>query len=193
MKIFNMFWKKNTPPKEVKAFELSWRDLDEKSLEFLHQESAVQVQDTVKDHYQLVRKIFTLLVIMISLSTALGGFIFNEIQDCKPYIKLIVLASVALLYTLISIFILMRLLMTVEFRDPGRTPRKILNSRVFDNLKKDETYKCLVYSEIVNCQNQINQNKYVNVIRHKAIERLIISFITVYVIILFFLILFLFL
>ncbi len=153
-------------PKPLQRFEIGWTKTDIDSLKFLHQEASVRVKDTVEDHHSISKKVFSLIVLLITLSTILGGFLFGKNEF---YID--VIALIALLICLFTIYILSELIRPIKFKAPGRIPNKVLTQKIFSNNRTSiNTLKLIIYQELLNCQSQIDLNQYYNTIRLKIID-----------------------
>lgn len=173
-------------PKPPKRFEVSWRDTDIDSLEFLHKEASVRVQDTVKDHYEASKKAFSLLLLMITISSILGGYLVKS----NTWSNSAVVSLVALIVLLIAIYVLSELIRPNTFRAPGRMPKRVLIEKVYKDPQVGEAdrKKLIIYHELINCQAQIELNQFYNTVRLRIIDFVIrlvlISFVTLAILLL---------
>lgn len=161
-------------PEPIKTFEVKWQDTDIETLKFLHNEASVRVQDTVKDHYEISKKVFSLLLVVISLTTLIGGGILNYIFADKHFGTTSVLI-VSFLFCLYMIYVLIYLTKPVKFMAPGREPKTVMQNDKINrpNVPQEERFKSVVYGELINCQNQIEMNQYVNTRRLTKIDNLL--------------------
>lgn len=173
-------------PKPLDRFEIGWTKTDIESLKFLHQEASVRVKDTVDDHHSISKKAFSLILLFITLSSILGGYLFG-----KNEVYMEVMASIALIICLLTIYILSELIRPVKFKAPGRVPNRVLTNKLYNkDISVDNRLKLIVYQEILNCQSQIDLNQYYNTIRLNIIDFVIrlvlVTFITLGVLLIIF-------
>ena len=166
-------------PQIRKKFEVGWTKTDIKSLTFLHTEASVRVQDTIRDHHEISKKAFSLLLLLVTISSFLGGYLMSA----HTFDTLDAFVIIALVVCSVSIYFLSRLIKPNKFRAPGRVPSKVMVDKIYnDEIKPSDRYKLIVYQELLNCQAQIELNQYYNTVRLTIIDfivRLIlISFIT---------------
>lgn len=166
-------------PKVKKRFETGWTKTDIESLVFLHSEASVRVQDTIRDHHEISKKAFSLLLLLVTISSFLGGYLMSV----HPFIILDIFVTIALVICSLCIYFLSGLIKPNKFRAPGRVPSKVLVNKIYNSeIKPADRYKLIVYQELLNCQAQIELNQYYNTARLSIIDfivRLIlISFVT---------------
>lgn len=175
--IFKNRVQKNEPT-PLGSFEIRWTKIDIDTLKFLHQEASVRVKDTIEDHHSISKKAFSLILLFITLGSVLAGYLLG-----KNEFHLNVIAIIALIICLLSIYILSELIRPVKFKAPGRVPNKILTNKLYEkNISADDRLKLIFYKELLNCQSQIDLNQYYNTIRLIIIDFVIrlvlITFIT---------------
>tara|TARA_B100000809_G_scaffold243770_1_gene269096 strand:+ start:9120 stop:9374 length:255 start_codon:yes stop_codon:yes gene_type:complete len=65
-------------PKLKKGFKIDWEKTDFDSLKIIHEGAKDRVPETVKDHYEISRKYFSLLILVLSISSALFVVLFDD-------------------------------------------------------------------------------------------------------------------
>lgn len=171
----------------LKHFEIIYQNTDLLSLKFIHQEATVRVKDTVTDHYEISKKSFSLLLLMVTISTFLAGYLISKEKHVNNT-GVSAVAFIALLICVFSILTLWQMNRPIKFRAPGRIPKKVMVKKIFENIiSEDERYKYLLYQEILHCQSQIELNQYYNSHRLRVLDFIIrlvmVSFLTLLVII----------
>ena len=180
------FFTKDKEPELIKKFEVDWENTDVETLTFIHKEASIRVKDTVADHYETSKKAFSILMVIISLTTVIAGTIINHITSSDTHFGLFAVLCVAFLFGVYIIYVLVVLLRPVSFRAPGRVPSKVMVDSKFNHpkVKPDERLKLIVYGELINCEHQITANQHSNTKRLKKVDfilRLIILLLIVLV------------
>lgn len=167
-------------PIPKKGFQVHWKKTDYESLEIIHKGAIDSVQDTIKNHYEISRKYFSLLILVLSISSALCAFLFKT----SVTVELKVIISVAILVCSLIILIIGQNIRPVRSMSAGRNPYKAITKKTFENTDIDQPdiKKLLIYQELLVCQAKIEMNQYYNNKRLEAmdfiIRLMIISFIT---------------
>ncbi len=162
---------KKNEPIPLKKFEINYELTDINSLKFIHQEATIRVKDTVADHYEISKKSFSFLLLIITISSFLAGFLMSKSSNFKIE-GIEVVAIVGLSICLFTIFILWLMNRPITFRAPGRIPKTVMVKKIFEELAEDDDkrLKYLIYQEILHCQVQIQHNQYYNTHRLKVID-----------------------
>lgn len=162
---------KKNEPIPLKKFDVNYELTDIESLNFIHQEATIRVKDTVADHYEISKKSFSLLLLMITISTFLVGFLMNKSINHKLR-GIDVVAIIGLAICLFAIFVLWLMNRPITFRAPGRIPKKVMVKKIFEDIPEEDSMrlKFLKYQEILHCQVQIQHNQYYNTHRLSVID-----------------------
>lgn len=174
---------KKYEPKHLNRFEVHWKTVDLDILKFFHQEASVRVQDTIKDHHEISKKYFQLLLLMLSIASALSAFIISQLNSSITDWAAFVICDIGLVIVSFVILIIVQMIRPVNFTSPGREPKNVMRNKWFRSEKfseDDDLQKILYYQELMSCQRQITINQYYNTKRLDAmdfvIRLLIISF-----------------
>jgi hypothetical protein len=169
-----MLFRKKVVPTYAEPIDIDITRVSKEFLLFVHKEAAVRVQDTVKDHSEIVKKATSLLVFSITLSTIVFGYLIKQYSEDEKDPILLSISIVALIELLMIIIWLIRILYAVDFRAPGREPANIMKKSVEAEDKHHELqYKNIIYVEIKHCQAQIDFNQAHNTSRLKSIDQLL--------------------
>jgi hypothetical protein len=159
-------------PKILRRFEISYENTDKESLKFIHQEASVRVKDTLIDHYEISKKSFSLLLLMITISSFIVGFLMSK--ESHSFEGIAVVGMIALCISIFVIYILWQMNRPINFHAPGRIPKPVMAKKIFNDIKDDDTrYKYLLYQEILQCQAKIELNQHYNSHRLKVLDFII--------------------
>lgn len=164
-------FKKKAEPKVIKRFDVSWKLTDVKSMELLFDEAKTRVADTIKDHYEISKKAFAILLVVLSITSVICGFLISQFANEALDKVLVAIAVIAFIFSAFILFFLVNLVRPTKFHPPGREPRKVMTNELFknDKIEGDNIYKALLYKELVHSQAQIDLNQHINT---KRLERL---------------------
>jgi len=174
-------FKEEKKTNEIKRFEVKWKDTDIDVLKFIFENTIIRVQDTFDDHTKISSKLNSILLVMISITTLLGGFIIKEIDNAKPNDAFIATSIVGIMLSTILIIALIILSLSKSFKPPGRVPSNVMLNKLFKNdlIEENERLKFIIYKELVYNENKINHNQQINTTRLKRIDLIFISIICI--------------
>ena len=155
-------------PKLIRRFEVKWKNTTSETMKLLLASAKERVQDTVKDHHEISKKYLSLLVVVLTISSALFAFLFSsEVDSIMTSI-----AITAILLCSFCIFIIAQMIRPNKFRAPGRIPNKAIKKKTLErpNTSDDDIFLLLINQELLNCQAQIDLNQFYNSRRLDAMD-----------------------
>ena len=157
-------------PKPKLSFEIGINETDLESLTFIYEEAKIRVDDTVKDHHETSKKVFQLLLLFISISSFISGYLFK----LKSFKNIDVIICILLAVCIFASYILIILVRPTKFRAPGRAPSKLMTNKVYKNrIVQKNRMAYLIYQELLHAQAKIELNQYYNTHRLNAVDFII--------------------
>ncbi|WP_046756195.1 hypothetical protein [Kordia jejudonensis] len=137
----------------------NWKSISIDSALFILNESKDYIDYTLKESEHITSRSFSLVLILISLLSAIVGYTYGKIVDSE----LANLIIVNCVFIITIVFLLIRLFMIVfpkKMIVKGRIPKELAQKHILitPKLTAQENYLMLIIQEIENSQHKINFN-----------------------------------
>ncbi|MFT6845533.1 MAG: hypothetical protein ACJAUV_001730 [Flavobacteriales bacterium] len=152
-----------------RKFRIHWKETDYESLKIIHSGATERINDTIKDQREISKKYFGFLILILSITSALVAFLFDE-QNISYNIRLITILT--LISNSLIIFIIGQMIRPLKFYPPGRVPNEALNEPFIEKNTEDQQ-KYFLYKELLNLEAKILINQFYNTKRLDGIDFII--------------------
>ncbi|KAB8151674.1 hypothetical protein EZY14_017360 [Kordia sp. TARA_039_SRF] len=148
-----------------------WKKISVKSAEFILNETKDYVDYTLKEAEKITNRTYALLLLLITILSALIGFTYTTILEGNYngiiYVNFFIIMTIAAFIMYLSSVIRSR-----GMKVKGRRPEKLMKTTHLINpaLKDEENYLAFILREIINCEDKIAYNLSQNKLRRNKLN-----------------------